>query len=181
MYNEEHVERTVTAIRESFAEGVEAVETIRSGICQLLIDRERLLEVLRLAKEECEFNMLFDLTAADYLEREPYFHVIYLLHSHEHLAKLLLKVRVNREEPVLPSATELWPAANWFERELYDLFGVRFEGHPNLERILMPDDWTGHPLRRDYPLTEEPVQFQGHVSEMLPSEVIAKQFESDAE
>lgn len=175
--NTEHVERTVQVLRERFPEAIDDEETIRSGIRQLVTRKERLIDVLRLAKEEFGFGMIYDLTAADYLEQEPYFHVIYMLNSLEHHAKLLLKVRVEREHPMLPSATGLWPMANWFERELYDLFGIEFEGHPDLKRILMPDDWIGHPLRRDYPLTEEPIQFKGLTSDLLPSEVIPKQFE----
>jgi NADH-quinone oxidoreductase subunit C len=103
--------------------------------------------------------------------------VIYVLHSHEHLEKLVVKVKVERENPVLPSATALYPGANWFEREVYDFYGIRFEGHPDLKRIIMPDDWIGHPLRKDYALTEEPVVFKEHVGEKLPSEVIPKQYE----
>lgn len=143
----------------------------------LVVKKEALLDILVLAKEQLEFNVLYDLTAADYLGREPYFHVIYLLHSHTQLVKLMIKVKLERENPLLPSVTRLWPAANWFERELYDFYGIRFEGHPQLKRLLMPDEWIGHPLRKDYPLTEEPVQFTGVMAEKLPSEVIPKRYE----
>lgn len=177
MFNPEHVERAVAEIRERFPEAIEVDETIRSGVRQLVVDKGHLIDLLGLAKEELGFNVLYDLTVADYLEQEPFFHLIYVLHAHEHLARMILKVRVERENPILPSATGLWPMADWFEREVYDLFGVEFEGHPNLKRILMPEEWIGHPLRRDYPLTEEPVQFIGHTPDKLPSEMIPKQFE----
>lgn len=162
-------------MRERLPQAILEEEQIASGQKVLIVEREKLLELLKLAKEELGFNVLYDLTAADHLEREPYFHVIYVLHSQEHLAKLILKVRLERDNPVLPSATGLWPMANWFERELYDFYGISFESHPALKRILMPDDWRGHPLRKDYPLTEEPVQFKGYNPEKLPSEVIPKQ------
>ncbi|OGF57663.1 MAG: hypothetical protein A2Z21_02770 [Candidatus Fraserbacteria bacterium RBG_16_55_9] len=177
MGNAEHIQQAITRIRERYPEAIISEETIKSGQAMLVVKKEALLHVLSLAKEELRFNVLYDLTAADHLEKEPYFHVIYLLHSHEQLVKLFIKVKVDRENPLLPSATRLWPMANWFEREVYDFYGIRFEGHPNLKRILLPDEWIGYPLRKDYPLTEEPVQFKGIMADKLPSEVIPKQHE----
>jgi len=171
----DHIEQAVSLMRQRLPRAILAEETIASGQKMLLVARESLIELLKLAKEELELDVLYDITAADHLEREPYFHVIYVLHSHKHLAKLIVKVKLERESPLLPSVTELWPSANWFERELFDLYGISFEGHPSLKRILMPEGWQGHPLRKDYPLTEEPVQFKGHRPEKLPSEVIPKQ------
>ncbi len=173
----ELTEEVAEAIASRFGEAIHADETILSGLRQLEINADALVDVLRVAKEEHGFRQLYDLTAADYLEQEPYIHVIYHLNSLTPPAKLMLKVRVHRESGTLPSVTDLWPMANWFEREVYDLYGIVFEGHPDLKRILMPDDWMGHPLRRDYPLTEEPIQFRNYTSEMLPSEVIPKQYE----
>jgi len=177
MAHTEHIQQAVARMRERYPQAIESEEVILSGLTMLLVKKEALLDLLTLAKGELQFHVLYDLTAADHLEREPYFHVIYCLHSSEPLAKLILKVKVARENPVLPSVTKLWPMANWFEREVYDFYGIQFEGHPNLKRLLMPDEWMGHPLRKDYPLTEEPVQFKGVASEKLPSEVIPKQFE----
>ena len=177
MGNAEHVEQAVATIRERLPEAIVEDTTMKSGWRMIIVKREHLLDVLKLAKEELEFYALYDITAADYLEIEPYFHVIYVLHSPTQLVKLVVKVKLERENPVLPSATALWPGANWFERELFDLFGIKFEGHPNLKRLLLPDEWIGHPLRKDYPLTEEPVEFKGHVPKRLPSEVIPKQYE----
>jgi NADH-quinone oxidoreductase subunit C len=87
--------------------------------------------------------------------------------------RLRLKARLGGANPVIASATPLWAGANWLEREVYDMFGIRFEGHPNLTRILMPDDWEGYPLRKDFPLTEEPVEFVDHVPR-TPSRIIPK-------
>lgn len=177
MGNPEHVTQAVAQVRGRYPDAITGEEVIKSGLLMLVVKQEALLDILALAKEQLEFNVLYDLTAADYLEREPYFHVIYLLHSHTQLVKLMIKVKLERENPLLPSATRLWPVANWFERELYDFYGIRFEGHPHLKRLLMPDEWIGHPLRKDYSLTEEPVQFKGVRTNKLPSEVIPKKYE----
>ena len=102
------------------------------------------------------YNFLADLTAVDWGEREPRYDVIYHLLSLETRAVLRLKVRVGDEDtpdPEVPTVTTIWPAADSFEREVFDLFGIRFTGHPNMTRILMPSDWVGYPLRKDYPLT----------------------------
>jgi NADH-quinone oxidoreductase subunit C len=102
------------------------------------------------------YNFLADITAVDWPEREPRFDVVYHLLSLETHAVIRLKVRVGDEDtpqPEVPTVTTVWPAADWYEREIFDLFGIRFAGHPNLTRILMPPDWVGHPLRKDYPIT----------------------------
>jgi len=88
----------------------------------------------------------------DWYPAEPRFEVVYHLLSLREKERVRLKVRLGGDDPTLQSAFSVWPAANYFEREIFDLFGVRFSGHPNLERILMPDDWEGHPLRKDYPV-----------------------------
>lgn len=98
------------------------------------------------------FTFLSDITAVDKFPIEPRFELNYHLLSLERRARLRLKVRVSGQDPVVPSVVSVWPAANWHEREAFDLMGVRFEGHPDLTRILMPDDWEGHPLRKDYPV-----------------------------
>jgi NADH-quinone oxidoreductase subunit C len=98
------------------------------------------------------FRFLADLTALDLYPQEPRFEVVYHLLSLETAQRLRLKVRVGGENPRIPSAVPVWPAANAFEREVFDLFGIVFEGHPYLRRILMPEDWEGYPLRKDYPI-----------------------------
>ncbi|MGH9491521.1 MAG: NADH-quinone oxidoreductase subunit C [Terriglobales bacterium] len=100
---------------------------------------------------ELRFDMLVDITCVDWLPAEPRFAVVYELYSTTRRHWLRLKVRTAASEPV-PSLAAVWPSANWFEREIFDLFGVSFAGHPFLRRILMPDNWEGHPMRKDYPV-----------------------------
>lgn len=117
--------------------------------------------------------VLTDLTAVDRYPREPRFEVVYLLTGYAPPLRLRVRVRLSGEAPAVPTATGWWPAADWLEREVFDFFGIRFEGHPNLTRILMPDEWEGHPLRKDVPLTEEPVEFFEHVPK-VPSTIVPK-------
>ncbi len=101
--------------------------------------------------EQCRFDFLSDLTAVDWLPREPRFDIVYCLYSTSRRHRARIKVRLADGEAVA-SATGVWPAANWLEREVFDLFGVPFAGHPDPRRILLPEDWQGHPQRKDYPL-----------------------------
>lgn len=137
------------------------------------IRSEYLKEVLTFLKDSplAEYRVLMDLTGVDYLKPQKRTKVIYWLHNPKSLQRLRVAVFIARDE-TLPSVVGLWEGANWYERELYDLFGVRFSGHPDLKRILMPDDWQGYPLRRDYALTEEPVEFKHGVEPKVPSEII---------
>jgi NADH-quinone oxidoreductase subunit C len=101
---------------------------------------------------DCAFNYLADVTCVDWFPSEPRFEVVYHLLSISKKERVRLKVRLEGSSPALDSVTQIWPAANYFEREVFDLFGVRFAGHPYLRRLLMPEDWEGHPLRKDYPV-----------------------------
>lgn len=134
------------------------------------VKKEQLIEILQFLKQE-GYVVLVDLTAVDFINPEIRTKVLYFLHNPTTLVRLHIYVWVKRDEAI-PSITSLWDGANWFERELFDLYGVQFTGHPDLTRILMPDDWTGHPLRRDYPLTEEPVAFKNGVKPKIPSNII---------
>jgi NADH-quinone oxidoreductase subunit C len=97
-------------------------------------------------------DFLSDVTCADYYPRDPRFELAYHLLSMKRKERVRLKVRLDGNDPVIESITALWPSANFFEREIFDLFGVRFLGHPYLRRLVMPEDWEGHPLRKDYPV-----------------------------
>jgi NADH-quinone oxidoreductase subunit C len=96
---------------------------------------------------------LSSVTAVDRYPSEPRFEVVYHLHSIEHNERLRLKCRIPGENPEIASVTSVWRSADWYEREVFDLFGIRFAGHPDLRRIMLPEDWEGHPLRKDYPIT----------------------------
>jgi NADH-quinone oxidoreductase subunit C len=117
------------------------------------------------------FDVLIDLTAVDFLHPENRTQVLYFLYNPISLDSLIVTIYTERLSKI-PSVTDLWEGANWYEREIYDFFGLQFEGHPGLTRILMPDDWQGHPLLRDYALTEESVQFKHDVLPKVPSHII---------
>ena len=118
----------------------------------LEIAPERIVEVCRLLRDSQQFERLSGVTAVDWHPAEPRFEVVYHLHSVARNLRVRLKCRPPGEQPEIESVTAVWRSANWYEREVYDLFGVRFRGHPDLRRILMPDNWIGHPLRKDYPV-----------------------------
>ncbi len=124
------------------------------GEAAVLLDRGLLPDALRTLRDDPElrFERLSDLTAVDYLGRTPRFEVVYQLHSLAKGHRLRVKVPVPEEDPVVPTAVGVWKAANWAEREVWDLFGIRFAGHPDLRRILMYPEFTAHPLRKDYPV-----------------------------
>ncbi len=131
------------------------------GIPTAAVKPEQVVDVVRWLRFECapRFELLVDVAGAHWPQREFPFEVTYLLHSFETNARIRLKCSVGGEEPSIPSITGFWPAANWLEREIYDMFGVTFAGHPDLRRILLPNDWEGHALRKDFPLGEEPIEF----------------------
>src|SRR3989338_6744831 len=118
-----------------------------------IIKKDSLLTICGFLKNnsELQFNFLTDIVAVDCLPMKPRFEIIYHLYSIPQKHRLRLKVKVEDSE-VVPSVPSLWNSANWAEREAYDMFGIRFEGHPNLKRIYMPENWEGFPLRKDYPL-----------------------------
>jgi NADH-quinone oxidoreductase subunit C len=147
-------------------------ELLFLGETTLEVRKEKLIEVLSFFKQpEVGFEVLMDLTGVDYLEPTKRTKVVYWLHNPTNYERVRVIIYAARDES-LPTVINLWEGAKWYERELYDLWGVRFDGHPDLKRILMPDEWTGHPLRRDYALTEDPVEFKHGVKPKVPSEII---------
>lgn len=142
----------IAALQSRFAGAVEQVSHF-VGDWWVIVPAERLLEVMRSLREapEAAFDFCSDVTASDWPPRPKRFDVIYCLYSTRHRHRVRVKVRAGENDPV-PSVTTIWPSANWLEREVYDLFGVNFTGHPDRRRILMPEDWQGFPQRKDYPL-----------------------------
>jgi NADH-quinone oxidoreductase subunit C len=135
------------------ASAIESVKFDRDEMT-IYVDRANLREACVLLKDDptCPFNFLSDITCVDWYPAEPRFEVVYHLLSIPKKERVRLKVRLNSASPAIESLTSVWPGANYFEREVFDLFGVRFTGHPYLRRILMPEDWEGYPLRKDYPV-----------------------------
>jgi NADH-quinone oxidoreductase subunit C len=143
------------------------------GETTIEISKEHLKSILSYLKRVPGpgYEVLMDLTGVDYLEPVKQTKVVYWLHNPTNYERLRIVVYVLRDESI-PSVVDLWEGADWFERELYDFFGVKFDGHPELKRILMPDDWIGHPMLKDYALTEEPVEFKHGVKPKIPSKII---------
>jgi NADH-quinone oxidoreductase subunit C len=143
---------------ERFGAGVLGTHAYR-GDHTVIVDRAAVRDVLAFCRDDSalKFDMLTDVTAVDYLrypgrEDGPRFDVVYHLYSIDHNHRLRIKVPVEQDAASVPTASGLWPIANWLEREVWDMFGIRFEGHPDLRRLLMYEEFEGHPLRKDYPI-----------------------------
>ena len=145
----------VTRFKEKFGDEILSVEEFRGQVA-ISVKSARILDLLRALRDdaECPFDMLTDLTAVDYLrlDHPERFAVVYQLYSLLRNERLRLKAYVSEARCEIESAHGLWGDANWLEREAWDLYGIRFLNHPDLRRILMPDAYEGHPLRKDYPL-----------------------------
>lgn len=139
------------AIFERFGEAIES-GTLQHGQTILYVKAESIVDVCTFLRDEHGFNRPSSVTALDWYPQEPRFEVVYLIHSVKNNERLRLKVRVGGDKPEVASVTGVWPGANWYEREVFDLFGVHFTGHPDLRRIMMPEGWEGHPLRKDFPI-----------------------------
>lgn len=131
------------------------------GELTVYVPRENIVAVAGFLRNTpaLNYNYLADLTGNDWPDRDPRFEIIYQLYSLEHHTSLRLKVRVPEDSCTCPSVTSVWGTANWHEREVFDMFGVTFDGHPDLRRILMPVEWEGHPLRQDYAIGWEDPEF----------------------
>ena len=143
----------VDLIMDNFGGGITGVTTAHDEIT-VAATRDILIPLLRFLKEreEFAFDFLTDLCGVDYLPASPRFQIVYHLYSLKHKHRLRVKVAVEENDPVVDSCISLWAGADWHERECFDLFGIIFKGHPNLQRILLPTDFVGHPLRKDFPL-----------------------------
>lgn len=144
--------RAVLKLKEKFAASIIDVVEFR-GEVTVTVAKDAIVEILSFLKQSLQFNQLTDLTAVDYLgKNEDRFMMVYQLLSISNKDRLRIKTPVAEADCRIPTASQVWKTANWLEREVYDMFGITFDGHPDLRRILMTDDWVGHPLRKDYPL-----------------------------
>ncbi len=154
------IERAVDALRARMPDAMPAIETFR-GETTVVVRREAIVLACQILRDDpsLRFDLLAALTAVDYWPEEPRFAVIYELYSIAHRTFLRLRVPLFGTGAEIPTLETVYPNANWHEREVYDMFGITFTGHSDPRRILMPFDWVGHPLRKDYPLGYEEVQF----------------------
>ena len=155
-------ERVEQKIRERFPDVTvkrQEGEAVRDHT--VYVPADRLVEIARFLRDdpELEFGMLASVTGVDWLPREPRFEVVYHLLSITHNCRFVLKVMAHEDNPRVPTLVDVWPTANWLEREQYDFYGIEFAGHPDLTRILLPEEWVGWPLRKDSPLGYQEVSF----------------------
>lgn len=146
------------------------------GLLSVWVPRESIVDVARFLRDDpsLAYNFLENLCGVDYLGDDLRFEVVYHFLSHANHHRVCLKVRVPESDPSVPTLTTLWSTANWQEREAYDMFGLQFNGHPSLERILMPDEWEGHPQRKDVPLGGEEVAFTFNAEQIYARKLFAK-------
>ncbi len=168
----ETIQSIVTAFSERFHAGK---DEFRDEV-SLTLAPEHIVAACQSLRDEFGFELLTEETAVDYWPAQsPRFHVVYRLRSLKHNTILGLRVPLDGNDPSMPSLCGVYANANWFERELWDMFGNHFEGHPDLRRIVMPEDWVGHPLRKDYPLGYEEVQYSFNFDEIDRRKPYAKE------
>jgi len=146
----------VEKYKRQYGSGLEALSYL--GQNYLNVDRTLLPDFLRLMRNEEEFDYCVDITAVHYPKREKQFDIVWILYSFPRNERIRVKTQIKDGESI-PSAVSIWPTADWLEREVYDMFGIVFEGHPNLKRILLPDGWQGYPLRKDYDILKQDKQW----------------------
>ncbi|MGB8013079.1 MAG: NADH-quinone oxidoreductase subunit C, partial [Terriglobales bacterium] len=142
----------VEKYREQYGSGLDAQSYL--GQNYLTVDRSLIPDLLRLLRDEEQFDYCVDVTAAHYPKREKQFDVIWILYSFPRNERMRVKTQIADGESI-PSCVDIWATANWLEREVYDMFGIKFDGHPDLKRILLPDGWKGYPLRKDYGILQQ--------------------------
>lgn len=173
----------ISSIKNALPQAVQDVVLFRNEIT-LVVDPQQIVAVMRYLRDTAGlvYNYLSDISAVDYYEadgshetkRPARFGVCYHLYSMLYSRRIRVKVYLEEENPVVPTVVNVWPAANWLEREIYDMMGITFEGHPDMRRLLMPEDWLGHPHRRDYPLGYETPMFSFNVEEIIRHKPFAK-------
>jgi len=149
---EEEVSRvysSVEALKESFGDAIQKVEEFR-GEVSVTVDKNKIREVMLFLRDKLLYDMLTDLCGVDYCGDTPRFEMVYLLRSSKFGNRMRIKTRVHENENI-DTVMDIWRAADWLEREVYDMFGIRFNNHPDLRRILLVDEFVGHPLRKDFP------------------------------
>ncbi|XNL28549.1 NADH-quinone oxidoreductase subunit C [Longispora sp. K20-0274] len=163
-----YFDEVTDVLEEAFPEFHDAIEmvVVDRGELTLHVQASRILDVARVLRDDAalRYEMCSSVSGVDYLDAadDPRrLHVVYHLTSMTYRRRIRLEAAVTAENPKLPSVTSIYPTADWQERETFDMFGIDFEGHPGLTRILMPDDWEGHPQRKDYPLGGVPVEYKG--------------------
>jgi NADH-quinone oxidoreductase subunit C len=142
----------VTKLKGQFGSGVEALTYLAQNYLQ--VDRSLIPNILQILRDEEQFDYCVDVTAVHYPKRERQFDVLWILYSFARNERVRVKTQIAEGEHI-PSAVSIWPTVNWLEREAYDMFGIQFDGHPELKRILLPDGWKGHPLRKDYGIIQQ--------------------------
>ncbi len=153
----------VSAFQERFAAEMQEFR----GEVTLILAPEHIVAAARALRDEFGFDQLVDVTAVDYYpQEEPRFHVVYHIRALEKGMILCLRAPLNGNAPQHFSVESIYPGANWYEREVYDMFGITFSGHSDMRRIIMPADWQGHPLRKDYPLGYEEIQYTFNYNEI---------------
>ena len=146
----------VEKYRNQYGSGLEALTYL--GQNYLSVDRSLIPDILRRLREDEQFDYCVDVTAAHYPKREKQFDVIWILYSFARNERMRVKTQI-ADGASIASAVSIWPTANWLEREVYDMFGIRFDGHPDLKRILLPDGWKGYPLRKDYGILQQDTEW----------------------
>ena len=160
---DDHLQSALSFLKKTY----HARESEYQGQITVMLAADQLVPALTRLRDEFAFEMLELQTAVDYWPQlSPRFHVVCQVCSLQHSVQLRVRVPLDGNSPVIPTIEGIYPNANWHEREIWDMFGIRFDGHSDLRRILMPEDWAGHPLRKDYPLGYEEVQFSFNFDEI---------------
>jgi NADH-quinone oxidoreductase subunit C len=160
----DHLQNTLVSIQSQHDVQVEEFR----GEFTLFVKPENIQTLMLELRDQFSFNVCMDVTAVDYYPQEtPRFHVIYQLYSMPNNIRLQVRTRLDGNSPRIDSVQHIFASTNWKEREVFDLFGIHFTGHPDLRRMVMPQDWVGHPLRKDYPLGYEEVQFTFNYDEIM--------------